>query len=226
MRRTLFAWRGDLALGMTFGAIGFAPITALAAAIFEVCPLPLGALAGVGPAALVALALGIGAPVHGRRALTGFVSGLAAVLVYDAVRWLLVSLVGGWADFIPNIGGWLLGTGQPDWLLGYTFRWLGDGGGMGMAYAAGLGLLGRRAGDWRLGLAYGVGIWLCLLATLLLAPRGQAMLFPSTPMTFTLSLIGHLVYGATLGALCGWAMALRPAPARPGLVALAGAAAR
>jgi hypothetical protein len=39
-------------------------------------------------------------------------------------RWTFVAL-GLWGDFIPNIGGWLNGTGQPDWVLGYAFRWLG-----------------------------------------------------------------------------------------------------
>jgi hypothetical protein len=50
-----------------------------------------------------------------------------------------------------------------------------------------------------LGVAYGLGIWLCLLVTLIAAPLGQTLLFPLTPVTFVLSGIGHIVYGAVLG---------------------------
>ena len=42
-------------------------------------------------------------------------------------------------------------------------------------------------------------IWLCLIATLLVALYGQALLFPLTPIPLGVSLGGHLIYGTTRG---------------------------
>jgi hypothetical protein len=39
------------------------------------------------------------------------------------------------------------------------------------------------------------------MATLLLAPEGQELMFRLTPVSFGLSLLGHVVYGATIGVL-------------------------
>ncbi|WP_438011672.1 hypothetical protein WME89_25365 [Sorangium sp. So ce321] len=44
----------------------------------------------------------------------------------------------------------------------------------------------------------------CLIATLLLAPHGEQLLFELTPKTVALSLVGHLVFGAVVGALMRW----------------------
>ena len=124
------------------------------------------------------------------------------MVVYDLVRWTFVGL-GWWGDFIPNIGGWLTGTGQPNWLLGYGFRWLGDGGGMGLTFmVAARSFVPRltRPAAFGVGIAYGLSIWLCLVVTLIISPEGQAMLFPLTGVTLLLSWIGHVVYGMVLGA--------------------------
>ena len=59
--------------------------------------------------------------------------------------------------------------------------------------------LARRA-PLALGIAYGLVIWTCLLVTLIVSPEGQLMLFPLTALTLVLSWIGHVVYGAVLGA--------------------------
>jgi hypothetical protein len=128
---------------------------------------------------------------------------LLAVLVYDAARWITIGL-GWWGDFIPAIGGWLLGTNEPNVVLGYTYRWLGDGGGMGLAFLVVVQFLrplpaGRSA--LILGILYGIAIWGCLISTLLVLPSGQESLFVLTPATFLLSLAGHVIYGAVLG---GW----------------------
>ena len=111
--------------------------------------------------------------------------------------------LGWWGDFIPSIGGWLNGTGQPDWILGYGFRWLGDGGGMGVTFMVAartfVPRLARRA-PVRLGIAFGLAIWACLLITLIVSPAAQMMLFPLTAVTLVLSWVGHVMYGAVLGA--------------------------
>jgi hypothetical protein len=52
-----------------------------------------------------------------------------------------------------------------------------------------------------LGIVYGLAIWVCLLVTLVVAPEGQTLLFPLTAVTLVLSWIGHVVYGAVLGAM-------------------------
>jgi hypothetical protein len=117
-----------------------------------------------------------------------------------------LSASAGGGDFIPSIGGWLLGTNEPNAVLGYTYRWLGDGGGMGLAFlvaARSLQLASTRVAALGLGIAFGIAVWACLLATLLGTPSGQEQLFRLTPTTFTLSLGGHLIYGAVLGAWLG-----------------------
>jgi len=42
-------------------------------------------------------------------------------------------------------------------------------------------------------------VWAGLIATVWLAPRGQTMMFPLNPVTVTLSLIGHLIFGLIMG---------------------------
>jgi hypothetical protein len=197
--------RRTAALCFAYAAIGFTPIGALALTIAGLWTLSVGALILVAPAALFAIVLGVRSPRQGRYALEGLAAGFLAVLVYDAVRWTFVGL-GWWGDFIPNIGGWLNGTGQPDWLLGYAFRWLGDGGGMGLAFMVmARTLLRRPAGGAAvmLGIAYGLAIWICLLITLIVSPEGQTLLFPLSAVTLALSWVGHVVYGAVLGVVLG-----------------------
>ena len=70
---------------------------------------------------------------------------------------------------------------------------------MGMAFTVAYGALKPRVGVRTAALGFGVAIWLCLLATLILAPHGQAMLFKLTLTTLGLSFLGHLIYGASIG---------------------------
>jgi hypothetical protein len=184
---------------------GMSPIGALCLTIFGLWSLRVGACALILPATIVISAVALRSPTHGKMALVGFLTGILAVIAYDAFRlWFVWQ--GWWGDFIPKIGGWLLGRHQPDVLLGYTWRWLGNGGGMGMTcvilYA--LAFQGRRSTVFRsmaFCVGFGVVVWGCLIVTLVGSARGQAMLFHITPLTLLLSLIGHLVYGACIG-LC------------------------
>lgn len=193
----------QLVLPLVYAAIGFTPIGALTLSVAGVLPLSTGATLLVGFAVLTAVALFYQFPSWGKVALDGFAAGLLAVLVYDAARWITIGL-GWWGDFIPSIGGWLLGTNEPNVVLGYTYRWLGDGGGMGLAFLVVAQFVrplptGSRAVS--LGILYGIAIWACLISTLLVLPTGQESLFILTPATFLLSLGGHVIYGAVLG---GW----------------------
>ena len=103
-------WR-RLAICLAFAAIGFTPIGALALTIGGLWSLTVGALVLIVPAIVAAVILGVCYPRYGRFALEGLAAGLAAVLIYDLVRWTFVAF-GLWGDFIPNIGGWLNGTGR------------------------------------------------------------------------------------------------------------------
>jgi hypothetical protein len=223
--------RIPMAVALFYFMAGMAPISALALAIFGLWSLPVGTVLLVLPAVVGSVAVGLLYPAAGRLASQGFGLGLLAVTVYDGTR-LPFILTGLWGDFIPKIGGWLLSQPEPNWLLGYLWRYLGNGGGMGMAFTVlyigwlhrhQLGQASRfqrsvqvrraQRGNpsvWpRLtprftmlaALGFGLTIWACLLLTLWLAPQGQTLLFPLTPLSFVLSLIGHVVYGAVLGGL-------------------------
>jgi hypothetical protein len=203
--------RRDLAIRFVIAAVGFAPISALAAAIFFgeesfVTTVTVLVLPGVAVLAeLVWLK-----PNYRSIALSGFVFGVIAVSVYDLFRLPFV-LVGLWHDFIPRLGYWLIGDHKAHPAIGYLYRYIGDGGGMGMAFVAIYPLLRKLSANTVLnGVIYGVAIWLCLIGTLIVAPRGQEMLFKPTPLIFTLSLCGHLIYGAVLGLLMrsAWARSL------------------
>jgi hypothetical protein len=189
-------------LSLMYAAIGFSPIGALTLSIANIMPLKIGAAVLVGLAIVAALVLAGWFPTYHRVALERFAAGLLAVALYDGARWITIGF-GWWGDFIPSIGGWLLGTNQPDFFLGYLFRWLGDGGGMGLAFLVAARALVPAAAGWgavRLGIMYGIAIWTCLLVTLVAVPAGQTLLFPLTATTFVLSLGGHLIYGGVLGA--------------------------
>ena len=183
-----------------FFAAGFGPIAALALFIIGVAPLPVTALAAILPMTVLACSLGIRNPAWGHIALKGLVIGLVGVTTYDLFRMPLVH-VGLWPDFIPRIGGWLVLSDTPNAAVGYAYRYLGDGAGMGMSFVAAYSLVRGKLPAIATATAYGVGIWLCLIATLIIAPHGQQLMFRITPTSLALSLIGHLIYGATIGYL-------------------------
>ncbi|HEV2372472.1 MAG TPA: hypothetical protein VGS19_09890 [Streptosporangiaceae bacterium] len=137
-----------------------------------------------------------------RLVLAGVLWGLIAVGGYDVFRLPTVYGAHLWGDFFGMVGGWAT-DGPPNLFVGYIWRYVGDGCGIAVPFfclAAAL-----QAGTWRrsrlmaLSIGYAViPVWGGLVATDALAPAGHA-LFPFTPTTAVLSLIGHLVYGALLG---------------------------
>ncbi|MEO3757967.1 hypothetical protein ABGB19_06720 [Mycobacterium sp. B14F4] len=136
----------------------------------------------------------------------GLIAGMVACIVYDGARLFAVHVLGLMGDFIPVMGSWV--TGEPDTAgsaaVGYVWRYIGDGGGLGVAFfvvAFALGI--DRWSNVRAVLAavaFAVfPTWTGLIATVALAPRGEEMMFPLTPASVTVTLVGHLVFGLFLG---------------------------
>jgi hypothetical protein len=187
------------ALRFFFFFAGFCPIVSLSLALMEVVNLRLAALYLVAPTAIAAVAIGCWHPHYRRLAFRGLFFGLAATFFYDLFRIPSV-LFGAWPDFIPNIAELLLRQHQSNWVVGYLWRYFGNGGGMGVAYLMLVFSERQRASAIGAGLAYGVIIWIGLIVTRLNCTHSELM-FPLTPTTFLLSLLGHLIYGLALGIL-------------------------
>lgn len=184
------------------------PLLAISAHVFGLIRMQLSAALLVVPLATALLAWTLFAPHTGDRVIAhGFVWGIVACAVYDVFRLDTVYMLGWWGDFIPTMGTWI--TGDPEnkvsgAIVGYLWRYIGDGGGIGITFfalASAFGLHQRsRATVVGVAVAFAVfPVWSGLIATVALASRGQTMMFPLTPTTVTLSLIGHLIFGLILG---------------------------
>ena len=188
---------------LVIAAVGFAPVTALAASVVGDAELYTTAAVLVLPCLAALAELMWLKPSYRTIVLSGFIFGLVAVTIYDLFR-LPFILTGIWPDFIPKIGMWLINDGKPHPIVGYLYRYIGDGGGMGMAFVALYPFLRRlSANSFVCGIVYGIGIWAGLIATVLIAHHGQEYLFRITALSLTLSLAGHLIYGGVLGLLIG-----------------------
>lgn len=185
------------------------PLLAITAHVAGVSPMHLSAGLLIVPATILLACLAVFAPTPEDQLIAvGLRWGIAATAVYDLVRLDTVALLGWWADFIPTMGTWLLDL-EPDQLVlggvaGYVWRYAGDGGGLGVVFvvltaATGLRHLGRRM-VVTAAVLFAVGpTWGGLIATVALTGRGQQMMFPLTPTTISLSLLGHVVFGLVLG---------------------------
>ncbi len=195
----------DFCMSLAFFGIGFTPITALAVAIIGIVSLPIAGLVLVWPAIVLFVVLGLLFPAYGKLALKGLVIGLIACFLYDCMRAIFI-ITGVWGDFIPRIGMWLLYSHRPDWLLGYLWRYIGDGGFMALAFVVAFHRLKPPINGRLAALLFGLAIWLCLVGTILIAPHGAEELFALTPVTLTLSFLGHVIYGAVIGMLLPFAV--------------------
>jgi hypothetical protein len=174
--------------------LGFVPIVSLCMALFELVSLHATLMLLVLPAMIIAGVVATRYPTLGLEALLGLIAGMAATGLYDLVR--LGFILGGmWRDFIPLIGRMALDTPDASPLWGYLWRYIGNGGAMGMTF-----MMLRWRGA-RPGMLYGTAICCCLFGTLLLAPGAQELLFRLTPLSAMGALSGHFVYGAALGEL-------------------------
>lgn len=170
--------------------VGFLPVTLIAATAFGVAGLrELALLLLVPSLAGVAIVL-VCRPSWAPMAVRALAAGVVATALYDAFRgsFILLDLL---QDPIPHIGA-ALGM-DPAWVFGYLWRYLGNGGGMAIAFFA-LGLRGVRTG-----VLYGLFVCSGLLFTLVVAPYGEEMLFPLSATTVVMAVGGHIIYGATLG---------------------------
>jgi hypothetical protein len=136
----------------------------------------------------------------------GLMAGMVACIVYDGARLFAVHVLGLMGDFIPVMGSFV--TGEPDTTgsaaVGYIWRYIGDAGGLGVAFFVVAFALGIDR--WRsvyavlASVAFAVfPTWAGLMATVALLPRGEEMMFPLNPATVTITLIGHLIFGFVLG---------------------------
>lgn len=187
-------------------SIGFAPITALALSLMGLCTLLFATLILVIPALVIAIVLSGIHHGYGKLMWRGYLMGIIAVTCYDCVR-IPFTMIGWMDDFIPKIGGMLVGDGNHHVIIGYLWRYLGNGGGMGMAFVCTFALLKHRylalrlLGGLKCALLFGFFVWVCLIVTLKISPQGEDIMFVITPSSLLLSLIGHLVFGYTLGCL-------------------------
>lgn len=173
--------------------VGFLPVSLIALTAFGVAGLRPLALRVLVPGVLVALIAGLRARRMLRLAVTSVGAGVVATALYDAFRFWFLGVGLMHRDPIPHIGT-ALGL-HPAWVVGYLWRYLGNGGGLAVAFVA-LGLRGVRTG-----VVYGVFVCAGLLVTLVAAPYGQTMLFPLNTVTVVMAVGGHAIYGAVLGVL-------------------------
>ena len=104
------------------------------------------------------------------------------------------------------MGSWV--TGEPDTTgsaaVGYVWRYICDGGGLGVAFFVVAFALGidRWSNMQAVLAAVAFAVfptWAGLMATVALAPRGEEMMFPLNLATVTITLVGHLIFGLVLG---------------------------
>jgi hypothetical protein len=111
----------------------------------------------------------------------GLIARIVACGFYDAFRLFAVYVMGWMGDFIPRMGTWITGDADPisGAVVGYVWRYLGDAGGLGVAFylmAFAVGLDQRFAGRGRVvsaAVSFAVVVWTGLIATVAVAPRGQ-----------------------------------------------------
>ena len=187
-------------------AVAAVPLLAIAVHVFGWLSMPTSTAVVLVPLLGAAGLVMLFAPHRSDRVvLAGMGWGLIACGFYDLFRWDTVYL-GFWGDFIPRMGAWLTGDpgGWDSVAAGYIWRYLGDACGAGGAFFLAAAALGGQHRRPRRVVAAAVGyavfpVWAGLVATVAVAPRGQAMMFPLTTTTVTLSLIGHLIFGLVLG---------------------------
>jgi hypothetical protein len=136
----------------------------------------------------------------------GLIAGMVACIVYDGARLFAVHVLGLMGDFIPVMGSFV--TGEPDTAgsaaVGYIWRYVGDAGGLGVAFFVVAFALGIDR--WKsvyavlASVAFAVlPTWAGLMATVALLPRGEEMMFDLNVATVIITLVGHLIFGLVLG---------------------------
>jgi hypothetical protein len=172
---------------------GFLPVTLIAVTAFGVAGLRELAAYVLLPVVIVTVAVLTRHRGLARMALGALAMGMLATALYDAYRFAFLAAGLMQVDPIPHIGVAL--HLHPAWVFGYLWRYLGNGGGLAIAFVA-LGLRGVR-----IGVLYGLFVCSGLLFTLVVSPYGQEMLFPLNATTVVMAVGGHIIYGGVLGWL-------------------------
>ncbi len=182
--------------------VGFSPIASLSLSAFGLIPLNYSGPLIVLPAILLIVFLSRKYSYMRKFILEGLIIGIISVLIYDSFRLTFVFL-GYMDDFIPKVGNYLLNTTNVHWTVGYTWRYIGNGGGMGMAFCM---LVPIFPAKWKsnlriTGVIYGLTIFTCLLATIYLSSAGRTYLFNPDLFKGGIVLAGHIIYGWMLGLM-------------------------
>jgi hypothetical protein len=136
----------------------------------------------------------------------GLIAGMVACIVYDGARLFAVHVLGLMGDFIPVMGSFV--TGEPDTAgsaaVGYVYRYLGDAGGLGVAFFVVAFAIGidrwKNVNAVLAAVAFSVfPTWTGLIATVALSPHGEERMFPLNTATVIITLVGHLIFGLFLG---------------------------
>jgi len=199
-----FPWltdRDEAPARLVLVPVGFLPVTLIAAAAFGVAGLDTLASYLLLPALALVIGVLSWRPAWAPMALRALGAGIVATALYDVYRGSFLALDLMQVDPIPHIGVAL--HLEPAWVFGYLWRYLGNGGGMAVAFFA-LGFRGVRTG-----ILYGLFVCSGLLFVLVAAPYGQEMLFPLNATTVVMAVGGHIIYGAALG----WIAARSPSDA-------------
>jgi hypothetical protein len=136
----------------------------------------------------------------------GLIAGMVACIVYDGARLFAVHVLGLMGDFITVMGSFV--TGEPGTTgsaaVGYIWRYIGDAGGLGIAFfviafALGIDRWGNVSAVLA-SVAFAVfPTWTGLIATVAIAPRGEQMMFQLNWATITITLVGHVIFGFFVG---------------------------
>lgn len=183
----------EVALRLSLAIAGATPVTLIAATAFGVADLRTLAARVLAPVLVATALLLAGNRQAATVVLVAVVAGPIATLAYDAFRFSFLASGLMHGDPIPHIGTAL--HLEPAWLVGYGWRYLGNGTGLAVAFVA-LGLRGVRAG-----VAFGLVVCAGLLVVLIVSPYGTRMLFTLTPATVVMALGGHAIYGAMLALI-------------------------
>ena len=195
-------WGWHARQGLHLG-VASVPVLAISAHVFWSVSLLTVAVAVLVPLIIGLAAVVIARPHHSDRLLlAGFLWGLLACAGYDAFRLPTIYVANWWGDFFGSVGGWATAT-HSDFLVGYLWRYIGDGGGIAVAFFALAATLGTASWSRRTTIAMAVAyavcpVWTGLVLTDLLAPHSR-QLFPLTATTLIVSLVGHLIYGTIMG---------------------------
>lgn len=191
----------DLRLAALVVLIGALPIVAIPIDFLGILPIQKTALFIMLPLFLVAVPV-LWGKKEGRVLVLGLAAGLVATFAYDIFRWGFIS-IGVLQDFFPLLGGEIRGDHENNLLLGYAWRYFGDGGGLAIVYFMGAAVFWKWAVLRRFpvlaGIAFGVTVWSGLVLTTILTDKGKEILFVPSFAPMFATWLGHVVYGTMLG---------------------------